>query len=79
MPGGVTGTAREGLPMSIFSINLPFVMGWVNVLWPFPAVGGLIEMLEIANATVTLDAMHCEKGIAKRIPERQGHYVLCVP
>lgn len=42
------------------------------------SVQALIEMLEIANATVTLDALHCQKRTAKRIRKRQGHYVLCV-
>ena len=42
------------------------------------SVQALIEMLEIANATVTLDAMHCQKRTATLIRKRQSHYVLCV-
>ncbi len=42
------------------------------------SVQALIEMLEIAHATVTLDAMHCQKRTATLIRKRQAHYVLCV-
>jgi predicted transposase YbfD/YdcC len=42
------------------------------------AVQALIETLEIAKATVTLDAMHCQKATAKLLRKRKAHYVLCV-
>lgn len=35
-------------------------------------------MLEIANATVTLNALHCQNRTATRIRKHQGHYLLCV-
>ena len=38
----------------------------------------LIETLELAAATVTLDAMHCQKKTAKLIRKQNAHYVLCV-
>jgi len=38
----------------------------------------LISSLELANSTVTLDAMHCQKKTAKLIRQRKAHYVLCV-
>jgi len=34
------------------------------------SVQALIEMLEIANATVTLDALHCQKHTASFIRKR---------
>lgn len=38
----------------------------------------LIEMLELKGATLTLDAMHCQRETAKTIVRKQGHYVLSV-
>ena len=38
----------------------------------------MIEMLELRGATVTLDAMHCQKETARLIRKGQGDYVLCV-
>lgn len=42
------------------------------------SVQSLIETLEVADATVTLDAMHCQKATAKLLRRRKAHYVLCV-
>jgi predicted transposase YbfD/YdcC len=39
------------------------------------AIPKLLEMLEIKEATVTIDAMGCQKEIAAKIIEKQGHYV----
>ena len=36
----------------------------------------LIDMLEIKGATVTIDAMGCQKGIAEKVIANGGHYVL---
>lgn len=38
----------------------------------------MIEMLELAGATVSLDAMHCQRKTAAAIIKRKGHYVLNV-
>ncbi len=38
----------------------------------------LIQMLEVADTTVTLDAMHCQKGTATLIRRRKADYVLCI-
>ena len=40
------------------------------------AVPALLELLDISGCTVTLDAMGCQKGIAKKIVEGGGQYVL---
>ena len=39
------------------------------------AIPKLLEMLEVKEATVTIDAMGCQKDIAATIIEKQGHYV----
>jgi hypothetical protein len=38
----------------------------------------MIELLELKGATVTLDAMHCQRETAQRIVSKKGHYVLNV-
>jgi len=42
------------------------------------AVPKLLEMLKLKEATVTLDAMGCQKDIAGKIVEKKGHYVMAV-
>lgn len=42
------------------------------------AIQPLIETLDIAGQTVTIDAMGCQKDIAKAIAEKQAYYVLTV-
>ncbi len=36
----------------------------------------LLDLLDIKGATVTTDAMSCQRAIAAKIREREGHYVL---
>jgi predicted transposase YbfD/YdcC len=38
----------------------------------------LLKMLDISDSVVTIDAIGCQKAIAKQIVEQQGHYVLQV-
>jgi len=40
------------------------------------AIPRLLEMLDVRNAVVTIDAMGCQKAIAQKIIEEKGHYVL---
>jgi predicted transposase YbfD/YdcC len=40
------------------------------------AIPKLLEMLELAGAIVTIDAMGCQKNIAKKIIDKDGNYVL---
>lgn len=40
------------------------------------AIPRLLEMLELAGAIVTIDAMGCQKKIAKTIINKEAHYVL---
>ena len=42
------------------------------------AIPRLLEMLDIAGSVVTIDAMGCQKAIAKKIVDQDGHYVLQV-
>jgi predicted transposase YbfD/YdcC len=42
------------------------------------AIPQLLELLELSGAIVTIDAMGCQKEIAKQIREAEGHYVLAV-
>ena len=42
------------------------------------AIPELIQMLDLKGATVTIDAMGCQKDIAARIIEKQADYVLAV-
>ncbi len=39
------------------------------------AIPKLLDMLQLKDATVTIDAMGCQRDIAERIVKRQGHYV----
>jgi predicted transposase YbfD/YdcC len=42
------------------------------------AIPQLLELLDLAGAVVTIDAMGCQKEIARQIREGGGHYVLAV-
>lgn len=42
------------------------------------AIPALLEMLDLAGALVTIDAMGCQKAIARQIVEQGGDYVLTV-
>lgn len=42
------------------------------------AIPRLLEMVHIRNAVITIDAMGCQKEIAKKIVEAEGHYLLQV-
>ena len=42
------------------------------------AIPRLLKLLDITGSVVTIDAMGCQRAIAKQIVEQQGHYVLQV-
>jgi predicted transposase YbfD/YdcC len=42
------------------------------------AITRLLDMLDLADATVSIDAIGCQRAIAQKIAERQGRYVLAV-
>jgi len=42
------------------------------------AIPKLLAMLELAGATVTIDAMGCQRQIAQQLGEQRAHYILAV-
>lgn len=42
------------------------------------AIPQLLKMLDITDSVVTIDAMGCQKAIAKQVVKQKGHYVLQV-
>src|SRR6185369_3397300 len=42
------------------------------------AIPALLELLELNGALVTIDAMGCQKAIARKIVDQGGHYALTV-
>ena len=42
------------------------------------AIEPLLEMLDIKGKTITIDAMGCQKEIAKYISKKEAHYILAV-
>jgi len=40
------------------------------------AIPELLDALDIAGATITMDAMGCQREIVQQIVERQGHYII---
>jgi predicted transposase YbfD/YdcC len=43
-----------------------------------PMLASLLKILDIKDAVVTADAMHCQRETAQTIRERGGHYILTV-
>ena len=43
-----------------------------------PAVQQLIDMLDLAGAVVTADAMHCQRETAEKIVAKEADFVLMV-
>ncbi len=42
------------------------------------AIPELLKLLNLSGATVTIDAMGCQKEIAAQIRRQKGHYVLAL-
>lgn len=42
------------------------------------AIPKLLQMLELKNSTVTIDAMGCQKEISKAIIQKEGDYALAL-
>ncbi len=42
------------------------------------AIPRLLKMLDITDSVITIDAMGCQKAIAKQIVDQKGHYILQV-
>jgi predicted transposase YbfD/YdcC len=67
--------------VSAWAVENRLVLGQVAVADEsneIPAIPVLLEMLELHGAIVTLDAMGCQKEIARKIRDGGGDYVLAV-
>jgi DDE_Tnp_1-associated len=42
------------------------------------AIPGLLDLLDLTGATVSIDAAGCQRAICRKVSARGGHYVLCV-
>jgi predicted transposase YbfD/YdcC len=42
------------------------------------AIPQLLEMLQLKEATVTIDAMGCQRDIAQNIIDQGGHYIFAL-
>jgi predicted transposase YbfD/YdcC len=77
-----TATGRASLhSVSAWAVGLRLSLGQVAVdekSNEITAVPRLLELLEIAGAVVTLDAMHCQTETAAAIRAKQADYVLNV-
>lgn len=77
-----TATNRSALHLvSAWSTEAGLSLGQVAVdskSNEITAVPSLLAMLELEGATVTLDAMHCQRETAAEIRQRGADYVLCV-
>jgi len=43
-----------------------------------PMLAGLLTVVDLKDAVVTADAMHCQRDTAQTIRDRGGHYILTV-
>jgi predicted transposase YbfD/YdcC len=67
--------------VSAFAARQRLVLGQVKVAEKsneIAAIPNLLEMLEIAGAIVTIDAMGCQRDIAEKILEKKADYVLAL-
>jgi len=43
-----------------------------------PVLTKLLDTMDIVDAVITADALHCQRGTARCIVSRKAHYVLTV-
>lgn len=63
--------------VSAFLSNLGISIGQVKVdnkSNEITAIPDLLDLIDIENCIITIDAMGCQKDIAKKIIEKKGHY-----
>ena len=77
-----TATAKSALHMvSAWAVASKISLGQVAVAQKsneITAIPELLDLLEIAGAVVTIDAMGCQTGIAAKIVAKEADYVLAV-
>lgn len=67
--------------VTAFATGLSLALGQVHVdekSNEITAIPELLDMLDIRGCFITIDAMGCQKEIAKKINEEKGNYVLAV-
>ncbi len=76
------GLGKSPLPMvSAWATANQLTLGQVAVRDKsneITAIPELLKLLDVSGAIVTIDAMGCQKEIARQIREGKGHYVLAV-
>ncbi len=80
-----SGRKRDASPpihlVSAFAARQRLVLGQVKVAEKsneIIAIPKLLEMLAIAGAIVTIDAMGCQRGIAQKVIDKKADYVLAL-
>jgi len=79
--GGGSSPLRQLHLVSAWATEARMILGQVTTEEKsneITAIPKLLEMLDLHGALVTIDAMGCQKEIAKKIVERGGDYVLAV-
>lgn len=67
--------------VSAFGAQQRMVLGQVQTATKsneITAIPALLEMLDIKGAVVTIDAMGCQRGIARKIVDKGGDYILAL-
>jgi len=67
--------------VSAFAARQRLVLGQVKVNEKsneIVAISALLEMMAIEGAVITLDAMGCQRGIAKKIMDRKADYIIAL-
>ena len=79
-----SGTVRNKSAIhmvSAWATNARLVLGQVKVdekSNEITAIPELLDLLDVAGCLVTIDAMGCQKAIAKKIHEKKGNYILAL-
>jgi predicted transposase YbfD/YdcC len=79
--GGGTSSLRQLHMVSAWATEARLILGQVATEEKsneITAIPELLEMLDLKGALVTIDAMGCQKNIAKKIVEKGGDYLLAV-
>lgn len=79
--GGGASSLRQLHMVSAWATEARLILGQVATEEKsneITAIPELLEMLDLKGALVTIDAMGCQKNIAKKIVEKGGDYLLAV-
>lgn len=74
--------SRHGIHMvNAWACKNELILGSMRVdtkINEISTISKMLNILNITNCTITIDAMGCQKKIAKKIVEKDANYVLCV-